>query len=105
MKPLYKYVLDEDTGKITVQEISDYHIKENEYTHRKTYVHKEKYGTVYTREESFDQLKHNTVYSFNPDIEHAKEIIWKSILEKFDKASEQKQKWEIMLKKLSKECL
>lgn len=93
MKPIYKFVLDEETGEITVQEITEYRIKVHEFTHRKTYIHKAIYGANYTREESFDQLKHSHVYSFNPDIAHARKIILESVNARASKAFKEYKRW------------
>lgn len=103
MKSLYKYILDEDTGNITVREITEYRVKENEFTHRKTYIHKDRYGTVYTREESFDQLKHNIVYSFDSDILHAKSIIMNNVKIRRAKAKREYERWNGVFEKLRRD--
>ena len=103
MSPIYKFILDEETGKITVQEITEYRVKENEFTHRKTYIHKTGYGSNYTREESFDQLKHSTVYSFDPDIAHARKIILESVNAKASKAFKEYKRWNDVLEKLRRD--
>ena len=46
----------------------------------------------YAREENFDQLKNNGVYTFNPDIEHARSIIFKVLSDKSNDLYNQYQK-------------
>lgn len=102
MAPLYKFILDETTGKITVQEINEY--GEGKYTNREKYYSLKINGqTYYCYEKDIDRFKSGHVYSFNSDIEHAKTIIWKAITQKYDKAYSEANRWKKVMISINKE--
>lgn len=82
MKPLYYFKIDEKTGKITCQEITKY--EEGRWTSNKMYYRwKGNSGaSMYAYTNDLDRFKDWHVYTFNPDYDHAYEIIYDGLQEK-----------------------
>lgn len=103
MEPLYCFRLCSDTGKITRLKIEDYsQVTLCTFTSRYCLEYTDP-TTKYlnrVRPENIDKLVHNKVYTFNPDIDHAKEIINKAILDKLNAAQAEKEKWLEIYNKL-----
>ncbi len=93
MKPIYKFVLDEETGKITVDELTDYDKVNEKWVTKSYYRYKRNNLFYYIYDADLDKFKHGHVYSFNPDIEHAKEIIVEAIGQKLAKAQADVTRW------------
>lgn len=82
MQPLYRFKLDEETGEITRLEITDYDLfrwSNGEEYYRWQILSNGHYCYI---KKDMDRYKSKRLYSFNPDIEHAREIIKQAINEK-----------------------
>lgn len=98
MEPLYRFTLDKDTFKISVKEITDY--EEGKWTNRDKYW---RYKTdcwhyCYTRD--IDRFKNYHVHSFNPDINHAKDIMIEAISQRLIKAQTEVERWAKAFKEI-----
>lgn len=92
MNPLYKFTLDESTGKISVQEITEY--TEGKWTNRRTYWrYKGKSCWMYIYEEKLDKYLNGHVYSFNSSIVDARLIIADAIYARAEKAKREAKRW------------
>ena len=99
MNPLYKFVLDEETYKISVQEITDY--EDGKWTDRNKYWRYKKSGSyMYCYAKDLDKFKNFHVYSFNPDINHAKDIMIEAISQRLIKAQTEVEKWAKAFKEI-----
>lgn len=99
MQPLYRFTLDKDTFKISVIEVTDY--EEGKWTTREKYWKYKVSGTwhyCYTRD--IDRFKNCHVYSFNPDISHAKDIMIEAIGQKLIKAQTEVERWAKAFKEI-----
>ena len=99
MKTLYKFILDTDTGKISVQEITDYDYEEGYWINRKKYWRYKSGSWYYCYENDLDRYKCGHVYSFNPDFDHAYEIIIHELKSRADKAKAEYEKYEKLYNK------
>ena len=82
MQPLYRFKLDEETGEITRLEITDYalsHWNNGEQYYRWQIMSNVHYCYL---KKDMDRYKCKRLYTFNPDFEHAREIIKQFISEK-----------------------
>lgn len=104
MEPLYCFRLYPEIGEITCLKITNYStVTLCEFTGRYCFEYVDP-TTKYlnrVRPENIDKLVHNKVYSFDPDIDHAKEIINNAILDKLNAAQAEKEKWLEIYNKLS----
>lgn len=99
MEPLYKFILDEETGEIRVQKITDY--EDGKWTDREKYWRFKKSGSyMYCYAKDLDRFKSSHVYSFNPDINHAKDIIVEAIGQKVAKAQAEVERWARVFKEI-----
>lgn len=76
MKTIYRFKLNRQVNKIEVMEITNYETKVDIYGD--TYFRYRSFtGSCYNyvREKNLDKMKNNQVYTFNPDIAHARDII------------------------------
>ena len=102
MKPIYKFVLDEETGKINVQELTEY--TECNWSNKERYWRYRGPGCwMYIYESKLDRYLSGHVYSFNPDTEHAKKIILDSVSAKASKAFKEYKRWSEVQSKLEDE--
>lgn len=92
MSPIYKFILDEETGKITVQELTEY--TESKWANKERYWRYRGPGCwMYIYESKLDRYLSGHVYSFNPDITHARKIILESVSAKASKAFKEYKRW------------
>lgn len=85
MRPVYRFKLCDFTGKISVTKITVY--EEGKWSNtRKYYKYRGTSCVNYFYSDSMDRFKNNQVYSFNPDLEHAREIIRQALEMKANKA-------------------
>lgn len=105
MSPLYKFSLNEETGKIVVQEIADYTERSSSYSsHGKRYwIYKGIGCWMYVYESKLDRYLSGHVYSFNPDITHARKIILESVSAKASKAFKEYKRWSKVKSKMEVE--
>lgn len=86
MTSLYRYQLDTETGSIKVTEVTNYEI--GNYHNKGHYWRYRRNGSYnYCYEDDIDRFKHNQVYTFNPDIEFARKIIFNSLEDRRDRAN------------------
>lgn len=83
-KPLYYFKLNTETGQFTKFKITSYEKYVNGYNSRISYRFKfeSKNGSRSTKivtDDQLDQLSHYRVISFNPDIDHAKDVMVRSM--------------------------
>lgn len=99
MDSIYKFTLIEDTGEIVKTEISQYERKcwSNKDVY---YRYKGKSGLMYIYERQLDQFKSGRVYTFNPDENHAEQIIKVELLARKDKAQKELERWQAVLEKI-----
>lgn len=102
MKPLYRFRLDENTGKIHVHEITDYEEgRWSGYTRNDLYwKYKDKGVMKYCYTNKLDRFVSGQVYSFDSSLDHAYEIIHKELLSKRDKAYKEYCKYLDLVEKL-----
>ena len=99
MKPIYKFVLDEETGNITVYEITDY--TESKWSNKERWWRYRGPGCwMYIYESKLDRYLSGHVYSFNPDITHARKIILESVSAKASKAFKEYKRWSEVKSKM-----
>jgi len=92
MKPLYKFILDEETGNIEKVEIADY--EEGRWVSNKLYWrYKYNSTTYYCYNSDLDKFKNGHVYSFNPSIVDARLIIADAVHDKAVKAEKEAKRW------------
>ena len=89
MKPLYRFKLDTETGKIIVKKI-------NTYEENSTGAYREPYYRYrgdscynYVKFSNIDRMFCNAVYSFEPNPEHAKQIMLDALYDKAEQLKEQ----------------
>jgi len=75
-KPLYRFRLNTEDGSIEVKEITEYVEWPSCYRYRGSGQYN------YARKKHIDKMYCNGVYSFDPDPDHAKEIIIAALSEK-----------------------
>lgn len=99
MKPIYRFTLDEATGVITRTEIAQY--EERHWNNKETYYkYKDRNGVKYIQSYQIDKFKSGRVYTFNPDENHAKQIIKAELLARKDKAQKELERWQAVLEKM-----
>ena len=83
-KTLYKFVLDKETGTISTVKITKY--KYQKYTNNREFLRYCKNSTEYYcyLPTDLDNFKSGRVYSFNPDEEHASQIIIQALQDKYE---------------------
>lgn len=99
MDILYCFKFDDITGEITSIAITEYKLKFNQYTGRKTYSWDtpriNKADTHFTvHEEKLDRFVNNKVFTFDANFEHACRIIentLKADIDRFEKQARRKQ--------------
>lgn len=72
---LYRFSLDPDTVKIVRQEIPEWYIVTRGYLRKTVYRYKLNRRIYETKADNIDTYSYNSVHSFNPDIEHARQIM------------------------------
>lgn len=107
MENLYCFKYDKENGKLTKIEIPEYGTSINKYTSRKTYYfNKPKINKIdnyyQVPEEKIDRFVNDKVYTFNPDVENVKMIIYSTLEEKRDKAEFEYHKYQEELNKINK---
>lgn len=90
MEILYCFKYDKENCKITKIEIPEYKISTNRFTGRKTYCFEKprinKSDSHYqVPEEKIDRFVSDKVFTFNPDVENVKQIIYSTLEKKRDK--------------------
>ena len=87
MDLLYCFKFDPDTGKITKYTIEEYKIVINRFTDRRTFYFNgyhagrtEKHSQL--KEEKLERFTTNCVWTFNPDLKHAIDIMTATLEEK-----------------------
>ena len=106
METLYCFKYDKENGKLTKIEISEYATRVNKYTDRKTYyfnkprINKSS-GLYQVPEEKIDRFVSDKVFTFNPDVENAKQIIYSTLEEKRNKAELEYHKYQEELNKIN----
>ncbi len=102
MDELYCFKYDKENGKLTKIEIPEYGTSVNRFTERKTYyfnkprINKSS-GLYQVKEEKIDRFVSDKIFTFNPDVENAKEIIYSTLLKKRDKAYDEFHKYDGMV--------
>lgn len=91
MDTLYCFKLNMVTGEITRTEINSYHTNMDRYNQKYVYGFKMNFGTKYDyhyriKEDKLDHFSHDKIFSFDPDIKKAKNIMYVSLKEKQKKA-------------------
>lgn len=81
MQPIYCFK-ELPTGEITKREIPEYNVREL-YNHKKVYYYIISNRRYDFKESDIDKLIRDRVYSYDPDIEHARKVILNSLLKKF----------------------
>lgn len=99
-KPLYKFVLNEETGTISTVKITKY--KYQQYANGREFL---RYGLKSASYYCYlatdlDAFKSGRVYSFNPDVEHARQIIIQALQDKYETAMNSCTKFEEILKRM-----
>lgn len=99
MKPLYKFVLDEEIGKILAQEITEY--DSGKWLSNIGYLRYKENGIwKYCYTNKMDKFLSGHVYSFNPDILYAKSIIMNNVKIRRAKAKREYERWNDVFEKL-----
>lgn len=85
-KPLYCFKLYETSGKVTTTVIRDYTPKNT--GDRKTYIYRDSITHVkhYVYKSNLDKVVHNKMYTFDPDVNRALNIIENYLSGKYMKA-------------------
>lgn len=99
-KKLYKFVLNEETGTISTVEITKY--KYQQYANGREFL---RYGMKSTSYYCYlatdlDNFKSGRVYSFDPDVEHARQIIIQTLQKKHEIALNSCNKIQGILKRM-----
>lgn len=91
-KPLYCFLYNEDDGSITRTTIT-------KYTNQLTgYLNIEYAGScLKLRRDLLDQLHYNKVFTFNPDPDVGKKVIYRALNEKLEKAHRELKKCQAKL--------
>lgn len=102
MTPLYRFQLDEDTGRITRTVIEDYHI-----SHPSLYVPNRVHYLYVTRGirhdihgENIDKFVNWQVYSFSESIENAKNIMLANLKARYKQAISDTKRFATVIDKL-----
>ena len=106
METLYCFKYDKENGKLTKIEIPEYKIITNRFTDRKKYCfEKPKINKSYSHyeipEEKFDRFVSDKLFTFNPDVENAKQIIYSTLEYKRDRAELEYHKYQEELNKIN----
>lgn len=91
MKILYRFKLDPDTGEITINEITNYVIVKDSPYRDPYYCYRGKSVNNYVKFSNIDRMFCNQVYTFEPNPEHAKQIMLDAL---YDKAEQLKKQYE-----------
>lgn len=99
-KTLYKFVLDKETGTISTVEITKY--KYQQYSNGVEFL---RYGTKSTTyyccfATDLDAFRSGRVYSFNPDVEHARQIMIEALQNKYKVALDSCTKFQDILQRM-----
>lgn len=99
-KTLYKFVLDTETGTISTVKITKY--KYQQYANGREFL---RYGIKSASYYCYlatdlDAFKSGRVYSFNPDEEHARQIVIQALQDKYETAMNSCAKFEEILKRM-----
>lgn len=102
-KTLYKFVLDEETGTISTVKITKY--KYQQYANGREFL---RYGIKSASYYCYlatdlDAFKSGRVYSFNPDVEHARQIMIEALHSKYKVALDSCAKFEEILKRMGED--
>lgn len=94
MEILYCFKYDKENGKLTKIEIPEYGTSTNRFTERKTYYFNKprinKSSSLYqVTEEKIDRFVNNKVFTFNPDVENVKQIIYSTLVDKMNNAHDE----------------
>lgn len=96
---LYRFKFNEESGELDAEAIEDY--REVVWYDKREYRYK-LLGTIrVVRANNIDKYIYEQVHSFNPDINHAKQIIKNSMTVKYLKASEDAERYRKILEKLN----
>ena len=94
METLYCFKYDKENGKLTKIEIPEYGTSTNRFTDRKTYyfnkprINKSS-GLYQVPEEKIDRFVSDKVFTFNPDVENVKQIIYSTLVDKMNNAHDE----------------
>ena len=105
-KTLYLFKLDAETGEIKCTSIYNYSIKYvsiNSPCKDDYYRFEMDYHIKYAYRRDLDRYKNYQVYSFDPDINHARKIIFDALNEKSMKAYDDYKRFSILLSKIKME--
>ena len=99
-KTLYKFVLSEETGTISTVEITKY--KYQQYANGREFLRYSMKSTSYYcyLATDLDAFKSGRVYSFNPDVEHARQIMIEALQDKYKVALDSCTKFQGILKRM-----
>lgn len=102
MKPLYRFKLDENTGKILVHEITEYgEGKWSGYFHNNCYWRYKENGQIkYCYRNKLDRFVNGQVYSFDPSLERVANIIYAEINERATKAFKEYTRYSMIQTKM-----
>lgn len=94
MKPLYRYTLNQETGKVEKEVIREYVFIENThfsygYKNQSYYRHKQLGSYRYAYMDDFDKYKNNRVYSWSDDLENVRYIIARSLQDRIESLEQQ----------------
>jgi len=97
---LYKYVLNESTGEISVEKITTY--EKGRWSDRKPYyrIRTGRYNYCYCYEKDLDRYRDGHVYSFNDDVQKASSTIIDAVRLRRDKYKKEYDRWSNVLKRL-----
>ena len=102
METLYCFKYDKENGKLTKTEIPEYGTSTNRFTGRKTYyfnkprINKSS-GLYQVPEEKIDRFVNDKVFTFNPDVENVKHIIYNTVVDKMNNAHDEYVKYGEMV--------
>lgn len=107
MAILYCFKYDTETSELTKIEIPEYQVEVNKYTERKNYIFRsQELNKSNSRfnipERKLDRYISGKVYTFNPDVENIKKLIYSTLEEKRDKAEFEYHKYKDMLRKIDR---
>ena len=105
MNPLYCFRLDFETGKVTRYTIDNYVYRDTGYSHyHHVYSFKADIGSSQyhydVRDEIIDRFVSQKIFSFNPDMRSAIEIIEETLTNKSEKAKRENRNINKLLKKI-----
>lgn len=98
-KPLYRFKLDEEKGQISKLEINDY--SEVVWYSKREYRYRLMGSIRDVKSKNLDRFVHDQVHTFNPDFEHARQIMLDDIGTKQCKAHEDYLKYTEIKNKLN----